>query len=104
MSRDRLPNRRASEVFGFTYGAIEYVATVSRYAADDRLAEIFLSATKAGSQADSAARDAAIVCSIALQSGVEAEAIRHALGGEANGTAVSPLGAALDFLAERGVV
>jgi hypothetical protein len=100
MSRGRLPNRRQSEVFAFTHGAIEYIATVSRYP-DGGLAEVFLSCTKAGSQADLAARDAAIVCSVALQFGADAEAIRHALGRDGAGVAASPLGAALDDLAER---
>jgi ribonucleoside-diphosphate reductase alpha chain len=100
MSRDRLPNRRASEVFGFTHGSIEYTVTVSRYT-DGRLAEVFLACTKSGSQSDLAARDAAIVCSVALQFGADEEAIRHALLRDANGAAASPLGAALDLLAER---
>ena len=100
MSRRRLPNRRQSEIFAFTHGTIEYIATVSRYP-DGRLAEMFLSCTKAGSQSDSAARDAAIVCSVALQFGADAEAIGHALGRDGAGVAASPLGAALDVLAEQ---
>lgn len=99
VARERLPNRRQSESFEFTHVGITYVASVGRFE-DGRLAEVFLSATKAGSQADSAARDAAIVASIALQYGADPEALRHALGREETGAAVSPLGQALDLLAE----
>jgi hypothetical protein len=41
-----------------------YAATVSRFG-DGRLAEIFLTNGKAGSDADAAARDSAVVASIA---------------------------------------
>jgi ribonucleoside-diphosphate reductase alpha chain len=103
MSRERLPNRRQAESFEITHAGISYVASVSRYR-DGRLAEIFLSATKAGSYSDALARDAAIVASLALQGGVPAESIRHALGREADGRASTPLCAALDDLAKRGAL
>jgi ribonucleoside-diphosphate reductase alpha chain len=103
MSRERLPNRRQAESFEITHAGIAYVASVSRYR-DGRLAEIFLSATKSGSYSDALARDAAIVASLALQGGVPADSIRHALGREADGRPSTPLGAALDELAKRGAL
>ncbi len=48
-----------------------------------------------GSAADTAARDAAIVCSIALQFGADVETIRRALCRDRDGSA--QLGAALDL-------
>jgi len=90
--RDRLRNRRPCEV---------YTASISRFD-DGRLAEIFLSNSKAGSHSDSAAKDSAVVCSIALQHGVPLETIRRALLRDARGVASSPLGDALDLLAEDG--
>jgi hypothetical protein len=96
MTRERLPNRRASESFGFLCGGMNYVATVSRFA-DGRLAEIFLTNHKVGSDADTAARDSAVVMSIALQHGVPVETIRHALLRNRDGTACGPLGVALDL-------
>lgn len=100
--RERLASRRASETFGFDCNALRYVATVSFFA-DGRLAEIFISNAKAGSHSDSAAKDSAIVASIALQYRVPLETIRHALLRDDLGRASSPLGAALDLLAKRGM-
>ncbi len=99
--RQRLPDRRASETFGIECAGLAYTATVSRFN-DGRLGEIFLSNHKAGSHADTAARDAAIACSIALQFGCPPEVLRRALSRDARGNASGPLGAALDLLAEGG--
>jgi ribonucleoside-diphosphate reductase alpha chain len=96
--RKRLPDRRASESFGFACGGMNYVASISRFA-DGRLAEIFITNHKVGSDADAAARDSAVVCSIALQHGTPVEVIRKALLRDARGIASSPLGVALDALA-----
>jgi hypothetical protein len=101
MTRERLANRRDSENFSFQWAGMHFVATVSRFY-DGRLAEIFLSNGKIGSDADAAARDSAVVCSIALQFGVPIETIRHALLRDLHGSAASPLGYALDLLADRG--
>ena len=100
--RSRLPARRASETFGFQRNGQHYLATVSFFS-DGRLAEIFLSTAKAGSNSDSAAKDSAVVASIALQYGVPLEIISHALLREASGLASSPLGQALDLIAEQGI-
>jgi hypothetical protein len=97
-SRSRLSNRRASTTFAFTCNDLKYLATISRYD-DGRLAEIFISNAKAGSHSDAAAKDAAVVCSIALQYGVPVEVIRKALLRDPRGVAASPLGAALDHIA-----
>jgi hypothetical protein len=77
-TRQRLPQRRASETFSLECAGLKYTATVSRFD-DGRIGEIFLSNHKAGSHADTAARDSAIVCSIALQFGADIETIRKAL-------------------------
>jgi hypothetical protein len=95
--RERLPNRRASQQFICICNDQRYVATVSLFD-DGRLAEIFLGNAKAGSHTDSAAKDSAVVCSIALQYGVPADVIRHALLRDARGVASSPLGVALDLI------
>jgi hypothetical protein len=96
--RHRLPDRRASSTFSLQCAGLNYTATVSHFN-DGRLAEIFLSNHKAGSHADTAARDAAIACSIALQFGADIETIRKALCRDGRGNASGPLGAALDMLA-----
>jgi hypothetical protein len=98
--RLRFPNRRASERFTFECNGIRYIATVSRYPNGD-LAEVFLGNGKAGSHADAAAKDSAVVCSLAFRHGVPVETIRHALLPDARGNPSSPLGCGLDLLEER---
>ena len=100
-ARQRLPNRRANETFGFACDGLKYTATISRFA-DGRIGEVFLSNHKSGSAADTAARDAAIATSFALQHGADIEAIRRALCRDSHGRANSPLGEALDLLAGHG--
>jgi len=98
MTRHRLPARRQNETFDLEVGALRYVATVGRFV-DGRIAEIFLSNHHADSAADVNARDAAIVCSLALQFGADLETIRLALCRDGRGRASGPLGAALDIIA-----
>jgi hypothetical protein len=100
-SRARLPNRRPAETFELTVARLRYTATVGRFA-DGRVGEIFLTNhNKSNSPADSAARDSAIVFSIAIQSGADVESIRKALCRDGRGSASGPLGAVLDRLAEE---
>ena len=98
MNRQRLADRRASETFALECAGLSYLATVSRFA-DGRLGEIFLTNHNAGSAADTAARDDAIACSIALQFGADMETIRKALCRDSRGNASGPLGVALDVIA-----
>lgn len=102
-SRERLPNRRPSRQFVFTCNTQKYAATVSFFP-DGRLAEIFLGNAKGGSHSDNAAKNSAVVCSIALQHGVPMDTIRHALLRDGRGVASSVLGAALDLIASDGDV
>jgi hypothetical protein len=99
--RHRLPNRRASESFGFEVEGLRFTATVSRDATG-RVQELFLNNHKARNQADTNARDAAIVLSFALQHGADVNAIRKALCRDSHGRALGPLGAALDILPKDG--
>jgi len=98
--RQRLPNRRASETFGVECEGLSDTAIISRFP-DGRLGEIFLTNTKAGSGADTAARDAAIAVSIAFQHGADPEKIRRALCRDSQGKANGPLGTALDLIAAQ---
>ena len=98
-ARARLPNRRENETFNLECNGLAYTCTIGRFT-DGRVAEVFLSNHKNGSHADTAARDAAIACSIALQHGADLETIRKALCRDARGNASGPLGAALDIIAE----
>lgn len=98
--RQRLPNRRASTTFNFECNGLAYSATVSHYADGGGLAEVFIGNRKAGSHSDAAAKDSAVVCSLALQYGVPLGVIRKALLRDAQGRASSPLGVALDILSD----
>jgi hypothetical protein len=102
-SRERLSNRRASELFDIDVGGRRYRCTFSRFP-DGRLAEAFISNNKAGSDSDCAARDSAVVCSIALQYGVPLETIRRALMRDSQGCPNGPLGVALDLIANSNMV
>jgi ribonucleoside-diphosphate reductase alpha chain len=96
--RERLPNRRAHTLLNIEAGGFRYVAGVGHYD-DGRLAEIFLNSEKGGTAIHDAARDSAVVASIALQHGVDADTLRHALMRNGNGVASGPLGTLLDLLA-----
>jgi len=98
-ARERLPNRRAAETFEFECASLRYTCTISRYA-NGRIAEIFLTNHKSNSTADTAARDAAIAFSFAVQHGADPESIRLALCRDSKGRANGPLGRALDLLAD----
>jgi hypothetical protein len=100
--RERLPNRRGSVTFAFDCGPHRYVATISFFPGTDRLAEVFLGNGRAGSDVDAAAKDSAVVASIAMQYGVPVDVIRRALLRDAQGRASSPLGVVLDIIAEWG--
>ena len=78
MQRERLLNRRLHEVVQFEHGRFTYVAGIGHFD-DGRLAELFLTAAKTGNAVEAAARDAAIVASLALQYGVPLNTLRHAL-------------------------
>jgi len=97
MTRERLPNRRASISFELEVAGLRYTATFSRFA-DGRIGELFLMNHKSNSAADTNARDSAIVFSFAVQHGADPDAIRRALCRDSQGRASGPLGAALDFL------
>ena len=97
-TRERLPDRRATITFSFEIGRWHYTCSFSR-GADDRVLEIFLSNHKRSSQSDANARDSAIACSLALQHGCELDTLR-ALLRDARGNASTPLGCALDHIAE----
>lgn len=98
MTRERLPNRRHHESFAFEHAGIRYTAGIGRFD-DGQLAEVFLNGAKCGTDADTAAKDAAIVASLALQHGVPCDVIQRAVTRNRDGTASGPLGAALDLLA-----
>lgn len=102
-SRRSLPNRRASVTFPCEADGVCYYATVSFFdAGQTQPAEIFLNTrSKLGSAVDTAASDAAVVASIALQYGVPAAVLRDAMKRDDSGAPHGPIGACLDALGCR---
>lgn len=98
--RRRLPNRRPCESFAFELDGLRFTASIGRFA-DGRIGEIFLNNHKAGNQADTNARDCAIILSFALQYGADIDEIRQALCRNSAGHALGPIGRALDVLAGK---
>jgi hypothetical protein len=98
--RQRLPNRRQSETYGFEHAGLKYTATASWFA-DGRLGEIFISNGKSDSQADANAKDAAILASLCLQHCAPLDVICKALLRDSRGQPATPVGMALDMLAGR---
>ena len=98
MTRHRLTNRRASIVFGFECNGLRYTASASWFD-DGRLGEVFVGNHRADSHADACAKDAAILASIALQFGAPLDVLRRALLRDAQGRPSTPIGCALDLLA-----
>ena len=96
--RERLSDRRPAETFEIAASGLRYRATIGRYE-DGRIGEVFLTCGKAESAADTAARDSAVVASIALQFGAPLDVIRRALMRDRHGNASGPLGIALDRVA-----
>jgi hypothetical protein len=96
--RQRLPNRRRSESFGFECNGLKYTATASWFDGGS-LGEVFVGNHRADSHADACAKDAAILASIALQYGAPLDVLRRALLRDSQDHPSTPIGCALDIIA-----
>lgn len=97
MTREPLPNRRATIGYAYEHEGKSFMAHVSHYD-DGRPAEIFITGAKVGTGVDNAARAASIATSFALQYGAPLEKLRLAMPRDPAGNALDPVGAALDML------
>lgn len=95
--RQRLPNRRPNESFDFRWRGMSFTATYGQFPGG-RISEIFLTNGKVTTDSDTAVRDSAVVCSIALQFGADIETLRGALLRDSSGAPSGPLGIALDTI------
>lgn len=95
--RATLPLRRASETLDMGFrdaasGALKAKVTVTLgYYDDGRIGEVFLDGPRLGSELEAAARDIAVLASLALQYGVTPTVMRRALTEDGEGR---PLGLA----------
>jgi hypothetical protein len=99
LERLELPARRGGENFEFLFDGQRFTASV-RYASvtDVSPREVFLGAEKPDSAVDLAARDGAVLVSIALQYGVGLGELARSLSRNLDGSAGSPIAALLDLL------
>ena len=95
--RQRLPDRRRNISFDFACNGLRYTCTYSRFETGT-VGEIFIQNHKANSQADSNAKDAAIIASLCLQHGVSIDVIKKALLRDSLGRPSTPVGVALDLI------
>jgi len=102
MTRQRLPDRRASTVFNFECNGLHYTASASWFD-NNQLGEVFVGNHRADSHANSCAKDAAILASIALQYGAPPHVLRKALLRDSQGRPSTPIGIALDLIATEQV-
>lgn len=100
MTRTPLPNRRMHETIRFRHWNMKYIAGLGRARAGAPISEVFLNVGKTGEQAETLARDSAVLLSLALQHGVPLETIGHAITRNADGTASGPIGALVDLMGE----
>lgn len=99
MTREILPNRRATTGVSFFHDGQKYTAHIGQYD-DGRVAEVFVSGMKVGTSVDAGAREASTILSMALQFGAAFESIRRALPRDPSGKAMGPIGAIMDLLME----
>jgi hypothetical protein len=97
MARERLPNRRASELLNFEHDNVRYVGSVSRFT-DGRIAEVFIDSQKVNASSGILARDSAIAASLAFQFGCPVRDLRAALTRQENGGSAGPLAKFLDLV------
>ena len=98
--RETLPDRRVTWSFDFQCQSGQYTTHVSYYP-DGRLGEVWLVCDRPNSTADTLARDASLVLSIAIQFGVPLELLQRAMSRSPNGDPAGPLGVVLDRVLGR---
>ena len=100
MTRTPLPNRRLHQTLRFEHWGQKYVVGIGRAHQAGPIAEVFLNCAKSGTQAETLARDSAVLLSLALQHGVPIETIGHAITRNSDGSPSGPIGALVDLLGE----
>jgi hypothetical protein len=98
MTRTPLPNRRMHETVRFEHWGLRYIVGLGRAQPHDPISEVFINCGKAGTQAETLARDSAVLLSLALQHGVPIAEIGHAITRNADGTPSGPIGALVDLM------
>lgn len=100
MTRTTLPLRRAHEALDFFHWGRKFTAGIGRATPSSPIQEIWINTGRTGEQAETLARDSAVILSIALQCGATIDMLRHAITRDLDGRASGPIGALLDQLAK----
>jgi hypothetical protein len=100
VNRIRLPNRRAHEVVKFAHWSMNYIVGFGRATPSGPIVEVFLNSGKSGEQAQTLARDSAVLLSKALQYGTPISELQKSITRDANGEPSGPIGRLIDIMAE----
>jgi hypothetical protein len=95
--RVKLPNRRYHETFSLQHWNMTYKIGLGR-SDDGVVQEVFINCGRSGEQAETLARDSAILLSLALQYGVPKEAMKKSITRNLDNTPTGPIGAIIDIL------
>lgn len=99
MVRTSLPNRRPHEAFHFYHWGQKFIAGLGRMASHAPVSEVWINTGKTGTQAETLARDSAVLLSLALQHGTPIATMQKAITRNADGTPSGPIGQLLDIIA-----
>ena len=97
MTRNTLPSRRRQETFDLDHNGQCYSVSIGLHDGG-QLGEVFVQAHKRASDIEAAARDAAILVSLAIQHGVPLAQLRDATTRDGQGEPASVIGAVLDAI------
>ena len=100
--RNVLPNRREADTFQLQHGGKLSVFIINvGYYHDGRVAEVFITGGKSGTEVEANVRDTAILASFALQYGAPLDKLAAALTHEGDGSPSTIIGCVLDKLVKE---
>lgn len=100
MNRAVLPLRRAHEAFHFWHWQQKFIAGIGRATPNAPISEVWINTGKSGTQAETLARDSAVLISLGLQYGVPLAAMQKAIMRDADGQPSGPIGKLLDLITD----
>jgi hypothetical protein len=98
MTRTILPQRRPHEAISFVHWQQRFHAGLGRDHVNGPILEVWINTGKSGTQAETYARDAAVLISLGLQYGVPLSVMRRAIMRDLDGAASGPIGKLLDLI------
>jgi len=97
-----LPQRRYGETFEMYHeGQNTPFAITFGFFADKTIGEVFINGAKTGSAMEGVTHDGAVLLSLAIQHGVPLDTISRAISRNADGKAMTIIGAVVDSMTKR---